>query len=181
MLALRPLRPVDVSALWSLPAQRSRPDVERSPLERPPPTPGRPVGRGGITLTLSSVPEDAEEEKADAFTERAERAGEGDQPLSRFPPERDLSLPEWERSRSGGKHGRGRSPSPACSARSVSASAFSSSASSGTEERVNVMPPPPTGRPGMVVALRVTGQRLAVTAGREDSLVRSHRPGKAVA
>ena len=74
----------------------------------------------------------------------------------------------------GGKHGRGRSPSPARSARSVSASAFSSSASSGTEERVNVMPPPPTGRPGMVVTLRVT-------AGQEDSLVHSHRPGKAVA
>ena len=56
--------------------------------------PGRPAGGGGIALTLSSVSEDSEEEEADALTERAERAGEGDQPLPRFPPEQDLSLPD---------------------------------------------------------------------------------------
>ena len=55
-------------------------------------------------------------------------------------------------------------PSPARSARSVSASAFSSSASSGTEERVSVMHPPPTGRPG-VGGGRSKGDRS--TSGRD--------------
>ena len=71
----------------------SWPDAERSPWRRLPPTPGRPAGGGGIELTLSSVSEDSEEE-ADTLTERAERAGEGDRPLPRFPPKWDLSLPD---------------------------------------------------------------------------------------
>ena len=72
----------------------SWPDAERSPWRRLPPTPGRPAGGGGIELTLSSVSEDSEEEEADTLTERAERAGEGDRPLPRFPPKWDLSLPD---------------------------------------------------------------------------------------
>ena len=55
--------------------------------------PGRPAGEG-IALTLSSVSEDSEEEEADALTERVERAWEEDRPLPRFPPERDLSVPD---------------------------------------------------------------------------------------
>ena len=54
---------------------------------------GRPLVGGGITLALSSASEDAEEEE-DTRTEQAERAGEGNRPLPRFPPERDLTLPD---------------------------------------------------------------------------------------
>ena len=63
-------------------------------LERPPPTPDRTEGGGGITLTLTSESEDSEEEEADTLAERAERAGEGDQPLPSHPPKWDLTLPD---------------------------------------------------------------------------------------
>ena len=55
--------------------------------------PDRPEGGGGIALTLTNVSENSEEEEADTLAEWAERAGERDRPLPRFPPEWDLSLP----------------------------------------------------------------------------------------
>ena len=67
-----------------------RPDAERSLPEQPPPARGRLEGGGGIALTLTSE-SDSEEEEADILAERAERAGKGDRPPIRFPPEQDLS------------------------------------------------------------------------------------------
>ena len=55
--------------------------------------PDSPEGGGGIALIISSESEDSEE-GADTLAERAEQAGEVDQPLPRFPPERDLFLPD---------------------------------------------------------------------------------------
>ena len=72
--------------------ERSWPDAEQSLLERLPPMPGCPAWGGGIALAPTSASEDADEEEADAQAERTEWAGEGDRPLPRFIPERDLSL-----------------------------------------------------------------------------------------
>ena len=71
--------------------ERARPDAERALLERPSPAPERLAGEEGNAL--GPPPQDSEEDEAEALAERAERAGEGDRPLPRFPPERDLSLP----------------------------------------------------------------------------------------
>ena len=80
---------------------------------------------------------------ATASPSRCERARESSRP------ERHRRRSSgWERSRSGGLHGKGRSPSPARSACSASVSASSSSESSDTEERVSAIPPPLAGRSG---------------------------------
>ena len=92
-----------------------RNESSRSKLTEPEilPTPDHPEGVGGTALTLSSVSEDSEEEEADTLAEGAERAGEGDRPLPRFPPERDLSRPdECLRRRSGREDFRTRSHQP---------------------------------------------------------------------
>ena len=71
------------------------------------------MGGRGIAPALSSGSEYPEEEEADTLAERTERAGEGDRPLPRFPPERDLSLPDDRlRQRSGWENSRARSHRP---------------------------------------------------------------------
>ena len=91
----------------------SWPDAERSHRQRLPPTPDHPEEGEGITLTPSAGSEDSEEEEADTLAKRAEQAGEGNRPLLRFPPERDLSLPdECLRSCSGREDSQARSHQP---------------------------------------------------------------------
>ena len=72
-------------------------------LEGPPPYARSSEGRGGIALTLTSESEDSDEEEANTLAERAERAGERDQPQPSYPHERDLTPPDERLQRHSGR------------------------------------------------------------------------------
>ena len=79
------------SALKGQGEEHPWPEAKQSPPERPPFTPGRPAGGGGITPACTPASEDADEEEADGRARRERREREGDPNSRCFLPNRDLS------------------------------------------------------------------------------------------